>query len=205
MHDLFESNEPTRLDLPDADVTFWPSFAGPDEARAWEKALLEELPWAPETLTLFGREVLSPRLVAWHGDPGARYAYSGVSHDPAPWSPTLTNIRERLEALTSHSFNSVLANLYRDGSDSMGWHSDDERELGPEPVIASVSLGAARRFRLRHKRTKASQPIELTHGSLLVMAGMTQKFWQHAVPKTARPVGARINLTFRTVYATRGP
>jgi alkylated DNA repair dioxygenase AlkB len=139
-----------------------------------------------------------PRLVAWHGDPGTAYTYSGTLHEPLPWTPVLQSIRDRVQGLTGHSFNSVLLNRYRDGRDGMGWHADDERELGRDPVIASVSLGATRRFKLRHRRLReAVATIGLAHGDLLLMAGPTQHAYVHAVPKTTRPVDERVNLTFR--------
>ncbi len=151
-------------------------------------------------MRLFGREHLTPRLCAWYGDPGVRYAYSGQALEPLPWPPALARLRARLQNALGCPFNSVLCNLYRDGTDSMGWHSDDEASLGPRPVIASLSLGAARRFALRHRtRAYRSVALALGHGDLLIMAGDTQHHWQHAVPKTRRPIAPRINLTFRTV------
>jgi alkylated DNA repair dioxygenase AlkB len=121
-----------------------------------------------------------------------------------PWTPELQRIRQRVEELTAHRYNSVLLNLYRDGRDGMGWHADDEPELGREPVIASVSLGATRRFKLRHRRSRiAASALDLAHGDLLLMAGQTQHEYAHAVPKTARPVGERVNLTFRWIRPDR--
>ena len=182
-------------------------------ARAFEPALAdlllrqltEQVAWRQEEIVLFGRRHLVPRLVAWHGDPDASYEYSGVLHAPEAWIAPLAMLRERVEALTRHRFNSVLLNRYRNGRDGMGWHADDEPELGPDPVIASVSLGATRRFRLRHRRRADTRlDIDLEHGSLLLMAGTTQHHWLHAVPKTRRPVGERINLTFRRILAPSG-
>jgi alkylated DNA repair dioxygenase AlkB len=141
-----------------------------------------------------------PRLVAWHGDPGAVYTYSGTAHEPRPWTDDLRSVRERLQRLTGHRYNSVLLNLYRDGRDGMGWHADDEPELGPAPAIASLSLGATRRFRLRHRgQRELGCAVDLAHGDLLLMAGGTQSAYLHALPKTARLVGERINLTWRWV------
>lgn len=158
------------------------------------------LAWAPHRVRLFGREHLTPRLCAWYGDADVRYAYSGQTLDPLPWTPALADLRVRIESALGRSFNSVLCNLYRDGADCMGWHSDDEASLGPRPVIASLSLGATRRFALRHRRrAHPSVSLALAHGDLLVMGGDTQHHWQHALPRTHRPVGARINLTFRAV------
>lgn len=192
--------EPLRFDLPDADVRLWSRAFALDEADALLAALLAGIDWQQEDIVMFGERRRVPRLVAWHGDPGTAYTYSGTAHEPLPWTPTLQDIRSRIEALTGHSFNSVLLNRYRDGRDGMGWHADDERELGHEPAIASVSLGATRRFRLRHRRRRdAVATIELTHGDVLLMAGATQHAYVHALPKTTRAVGERINLTFRRV------
>lgn len=147
----------------------------------------------------------APRRCAWYGDPGARYAYSGLPLEPLPWTQALAGLRKALESHLGAPFNSVLANWYRDGHDRMGWHADDEASLGPEPLIASLSLGAPRRFALRH-RTRRDLPtaaITLEHGSLLVMAGPTQRCWKHALPAMARVTDPRINLTFRYVLPTR--
>jgi len=190
--------EPLRLDLPDADVRLWSGAFATAEADELLAALLAGISWQQEDIVIFGERRRVPRLIAWHGDPGAAYTYSGTAHEPLPWTPALQGIRSRIQDLTGHSFNSVLLNRYRDGRDGMGWHADDERELGRDPVIASVSLGATRRFKLRHRRLRdAVATIELAHGDLLLMAGPTQHAYVHAVPKTARPVGERVNLTFR--------
>jgi alkylated DNA repair dioxygenase AlkB len=194
------STEPLQLDLPDADVRLWRPAFQPAEADALLTLLCTRIDWQQEDIVIFGESKRVPRLVAWHGDPGAAYTYSGTAHEPLPWTPELQRIRQRVEELTGHRFNSVLLNLYRDGNDSMGWHADDEPELGREPVIASVSFGATRRFKLRHRRMRiATSTLELAHGDLLLMAGQTQHAYVHAVPKTARPVGTRVNLTFRWV------
>jgi alkylated DNA repair dioxygenase AlkB len=162
--------------------------------------LRHSLPWRSHRVRMFGREIDAPRLSCWIGDPAARYRYSGTTHEPEPWPAALAAVRERLAHAAGTPFNSVLANLYRDGRDCMGWHSDDEPELGPQPVIASLSLGATRRFVLKHRREPARQAVfELPHGSLLVMRGDTQRDWRHALPRTARAVGPRINLTFREI------
>lgn len=164
------------------------------------RVLRAEIDWRQEEVVIFGRPRLVPRLVAWHGEPGARYTYSGTPHKPLPWTPVLEQVRRRVQELSGRHFNAVLLNLYRDGRDGMGWHSDDEAELGPEPAIASVSLGATRRFCLRHRRRKEMRAeLSLPHGSLLLMSGATQRHWVHAVPKTAVRTGERINLTFRRV------
>jgi len=194
------STEPLRLDLPDADVRLWRAAFRPAEADALLAALRSQIDWQQEDILIFGERKRVPRLVAWHGEPGTAYTYSGTAHEPLPWTPELLRVRHRAEELTGRSYNSVLLNLYRDGRDGMGWHADDEPGLGREPAIASVSLGATRRFKLRHRRSRsAAGTLDLAHGDLLLMAGATQHHYVHAVPKTARPVGERVNLTFRRV------
>lgn len=189
-----------RLDLPDAEVHYCPGWLDPAAAEVAFAALIAEIDWQVHRIRLFGREVDTPRLCSWIGDPGAAYAYSGTRFEPRAWTPTLQRLRERLQGEGVGTFNSVLANRYRSGRDSMGWHSDDERELGPAPVIASISLGAPRRFRLRHRRDPALRAeLELEPGSLLIMQGQTQRHYRHDLPRTARPVGERINLTFRWI------
>ncbi len=192
------------LALPDGEARLWPSAWEAAEAAVLFEELRHSIEWQQEKIMIFGAPRTVPRLVAWHGDPGACYAYSGTLHEPLPWTEALERVRHRVLNLSGMAFNAVLLNLYRDGRDGMGWHSDDEPELGPAPVIASVSLGATRRFCLRHRRRKDLKlDLALEHGSLLLMAGQTQRHWVHAVPKTARPVGERINLTFRQVRSAR--
>lgn len=198
------STEPLQLNLPDADVRLWRPAFQPAEADDLLALLRTRIDWQQEEIVIFGERRRVPRLVAWHGDPGTAYTYSGTVHEPLPWTPELQQIRHRVEELTAHRYNSVLLNLYRDGRDGMGWHADDEPELGREPVIASVSLGTTRRFKLRQRRSRiAASTLDLAHGDLLLMAGQTQHAYVHAVPKTARPVGVRINLTFRWVHPDR--
>jgi alkylated DNA repair dioxygenase AlkB len=152
-------------------------------------------------LRLFGREVDAPRRSSWVGDPDATYVYSRTRFEPYPWTPALAELRGRVSAWCATDFNSVLCNLYRDGDDAMGWHSDNEPELGPTPVIASLSFGAARRFRLRHRHDPTLRfEVELPSGSLLVMSGTTQQFYRHDLPRSARVHDARINLTFRRIF-----
>jgi alkylated DNA repair dioxygenase AlkB len=192
--------DPLRLDLPNADVRWWPQALAADEADALFCALRERIDWQVEDIVMFGERRRVPRLIAWHGDPGTGYTYSGTAHEPQPWTPELRLLLAKVEALTGHAYNSVLLNRYRDGNDSMGWHADDEPELGRNPAIASVSLGATRRFKLRHRRQRdAAATVDLAHGDVLLMAGATQHGYVHALPKTARPVGERINLTLRWI------
>ena len=188
-----------RVALPDAELVYRACFFAPEEARNLFVALRAEIRWERHRVRTRGREVDCPRLSGWEGD--ATYAYSGLTLRPAPWTPRVAAVRRRIEAATGEMFNSVLANLYRDGSDRLGWHADDEPELGPAPVIASASFGAPRRFLFRPKRGGASVPIVLDPGSLLVMRGPTQQHWLHSIPPTRRPIGPRINLTFRRIFA----
>ncbi|WP_329741565.1 alpha-ketoglutarate-dependent dioxygenase AlkB family protein [Dyella sp. A6] len=195
-----------RLDLPGADVTLAADWLPAPEADALFKQLRADIPWETHRLRMFGREVASPRLSCWIGDAGASYTYSGRRFEPRAWPASLLALRQRIEQACGARFNSVLANLYRDGHDSMGWHSDDEPELGPQPLIASLSLGAERRFRFRRRRARgeASQPGDacewrLPHGSLLRMAGDTQRLYRHDLPAMRRVDAPRINLTFRLI------
>ena len=172
------------------------------EAPAWFAALMAEVRWEQHWLTLFGRRIAAPRLSAWYAEPGCGYRYSGLSLVAQPFTPVLEQIRARTEALSGHGFNSVLLNLYRDGADGMSWHSDDEPELGPAPLIASVSLGATRRLLLRRRDARDARfGLDLGDGSLLLMEPPLQRYWQHSVPKTRRAVGPRINLTWRRILA----
>jgi alkylated DNA repair dioxygenase AlkB len=159
--------------------------------------LLRETDWRHETVVVYGKRHLQPRLTAWHGKAG--YGYSGLTLEALPMTPLLEQLRAAVETATGHRYNSVLLNYYRDGADSMGMHSDDERELGPRPAIASLSYGAARTFILRHKRSKRTLKFDLQDGNLLLMAGSLQQNWQHGINKTAKPTGARLNLTFRYI------
>jgi len=197
----------TLILLPQAEVLLDLHFLAPEAAENLLTELMNTVAWRQEPIKLFGKEVLQPRLTAWHGDPAARYSYSGLALEPEPWTPALQQLRQQVEAASNARFNSVLLNLYRTGQDSMGWHADGEPELGPEPVIASVSLGATRRFRLRprdaQRLTHEPVSLELASGSLLLMRGPTQHHWLHAVPKTARPTAPRLNLTFRLIVTGR--
>ncbi|MFN0087540.1 MAG: alpha-ketoglutarate-dependent dioxygenase AlkB family protein [Blastocatellia bacterium] len=190
-----------HVEMPSAEVVLHEGFFSPEESARLMKSLLAETAWGQGEIKIHGKLHAEPRLTAWHGDEGKSYSYSGIVLHPRPWTPLLAEIRERVDAAAGARFNSVLLNLYRDGRDSNGWHQDNEPELGGNPVIASVSFGATRRFQMRHKRRKELPRIDLDleDGSLLVMAGPTQHFWRHQVPKTSRPVGARINLTFRVI------
>ena len=183
-----------------ADLLFYPNWMATGVADSLMTALRENIAWECHRIKMFGREVDSPRLSCWMGDAGASYVYSQTRFEPHPWLRELQRLRERLQNEFECKFNSVLANLYRHGQDSMGWHSDDEPELGKQPVIASISLGATRRFSFKAKSENAKAVhLELPHGSLLLMRGDTQKNYRHALAKTAKLVGERINLTYRNI------
>ncbi len=203
---LFESApqgdtiQATRLALPGADVEFHPQFLNQDQSDELLADLDETVIWSQESVQMYGRRIPIPRLTAWYGDPGQTYSYSKINMSPLPWTGPLRQLRDQLEGVSGARFNSVLLNLYRRGSDGVAWHCDDEPELGTSPVIASVSLGATRKFQLRCKADSAMrQDISLTHGSLLLMRGTTQRNWEHQIPKTSRDTAPRINLTFRLI------
>ncbi len=187
--------------LPDAELLFQPHCDLGFGHDALFERLLAETTWREESITVFGKTHLQPRLVAWYGDPGASYTYSGIQHEPLPWTETLAALRDHVGEVTDAPYNSVLLNLYRNERDSMGLHADDEPELGPEPVIASISLGEQRSiyFQHRHRRDVKNLNLPLPSGSLLVMRGATQRNWKHGLRKLSRPCGPRINLTFRWI------
>lgn len=176
-------------------------FLPAEVADRYCRSLLREVQWQEEHYTIYGKRVTAPRLVAWYGDPGATYRYSGIFHTPLPWLESLSQLKLQVEHQSQHTFNSVLCNLYRDGQDSMGWHADKELELGENPYIASLSLGQERLFKFRHNKTKQTIDVVLGNGSLLLMGGEIQHHWRHALPKSAKAKQSRINLTFRTIVA----
>jgi len=189
--------QPQELLPHDGSALYQPGFFNSVDSERMFRSIMDETPWEARHIILFGKEVPQPPLACWYGD--SAYSYSGITLDPRPMTPTLLAIKQRCEEATSTQFNSVLVNLYRDGQDSMGLHADDEPELGSEPVIASVSFGAERNFRLRHRLTKELQQVSLASGSLLVMSGLSQACWMHDIPKTKKFVEPRINLTFRYI------
>ena len=208
-HSLSLFDSPGTLEdiaLIDAELAFAEHFYSHQEADKLFTLLLSETEWRQENIQVWGKFHLQPRLTAWHADPGTAYSYSGINLQAQDWTPTLRKIKDDIGVATGHQFNSVLLNLYRDQNDSMGWHSDDEPELGRNPVIASLSLGATRRFKLKHK-TRSEQKvisIALAHGSLLLMAGSTQHNWLHGIAKQSRKIEPRINLTFRQIMSSIG-
>lgn len=172
----------------------------PAECILLQEKLLATVPWKQEPIIMFGKKIMQPRLTAWFAHPGKTYRYSGITMIPAPWNELLTGIRQRVTDRTGMVFNSVLLNLYRNGDDSMGWHRDNEKELGPNPAIASLSFGATREFRMRlYQDKQLEQKISLCAGSLLLMSGQSQQYWEHALPKRAGLTEPRLNLTFRYI------
>jgi alkylated DNA repair dioxygenase AlkB len=186
----------------DGTVEYTPSFFARPEAESLFQELLETTPWQKDEVELFGQRRTLSREVAWMGDAGFTYSYSGGSKTASPWTPALVLVKERVERRTALRFNSCLLNLYHDGSEGMGWHSDDEKTLGRNPVIASVSFGAERIFKLKHRKSKEVVSVLLEQGSLLVMKGETQHHWVHTMPKTKKITTPRINLTFRLFVGT---
>ncbi|MGE8359644.1 alpha-ketoglutarate-dependent dioxygenase AlkB family protein [Pseudomonas sp.] len=190
----------TELTLPDADLRLLPQWVDAATADRWLAQLVAETAWEQPEVHIFGRAVAVPRLLAWYGDAEASYRYSGQTHQPQPWTPLLAEIRTRVQDEVGQPLNGVLLNYYRDGNDSMGWHSDDEAELGRNPLVASLNLGGTRRFDLRRKGgSRIEHSLSLDHASLLVMGGPTQHYWQHQVAKTRQPCAPRLNLTFRLI------
>ncbi len=173
-------------------------FAKPEADRFFHE-LREGIAWRQESMYMYGKKVAFPRLTAWYGDNDKDYSFSGIKLSPHPWTDSLLKIRSKVEQFSKASFNSVLLNLYRNGNDSISWHTDAEPELGRNPVIASLSLGVARKFQLRHVNGHGKLDIELTHGSLLLMRGELQHYWQHQLPKSKTVLSERINLTFRLI------
>lgn len=193
--------ERIELDMPDADVTLWPAFLDAPAADQLATQLTAGIAWQQRDIQLFGKTFRQPRLVAWHGDAGAAYTYSGTRFEPEPWTRHLAELRSTVSDAAGAPFNSVLLNLYRNERDSMGMHADDEPELGARPVIASLSLGAERvlTFKHRERTDLPARRLPLPGGSLLVMRGQTQTYWKHGITKRQRPCGPRINLTFRQI------
>ncbi len=207
MSDLFAAADRLeRIPMIDAEVYYLSDLVlvrERDEILQW---LIAGTEWRQDTIVVWGKTYQQPRLVAWYGDSGSEYTYSGITLSPMPWTELLLDIKKRVERITQESFNSVLLNYYRDNRDSMGFHSDDEPELGEKPVIASVSLGEERTLVLKHKMDKLAKPVRLrlASGSLLLMKGETQRCWKHGIAKETRRCGARVNLTFRHIAAHGG-
>lgn len=185
-------------------MSYQKNLFDPDESKSFLDKLSATIHWERPLFRIYGKEYPLPRLTAWYGDPGTTYKYSGITNLPLPWTEELLLIKKRAEEASHEHFNSVLLNLYRSGEDHMSWHSDDEKSLGENPVIVSVSFGEVRKFSVKHTLNKDIQPItlELASGSLLIMKGEMQKFWQHRINPSKRAMGTRINLTFRKVISS---
>lgn len=199
--ELFQ-NKLIVYDLPDAKIQYYPDFFSHATSDQMLRNLIRNIEWRQNTIQFYGKRSLVPRLEAWYGDEGKSYSYSGIKMSPQPWSEALLEIKLVLETFTKTRFNSVLINYYRNGKDRVAWHSDDEKELGRNPVIGSISFGAERRFKLRHRDYKKNghkAEIKLENGSLLLMKGETQHHWMHEIPRSSLPIGPRINLTFRFI------
>lgn len=199
MNSLFPTDA-IHLEIPDADITYFPAFFDKIEADKIYTELLENTVWQQDKITVYGKTHLQPRLTALYGNEGKPYSYSNIKMQPHHWTILLQKIKFYIESVSETNFTTVLLNNYRNGNDSNGWHADDEKELGINPVIASVSFGAERVFQLKHNTNKSlKKSIILEHGSLLIMKGKTQHYWKHQIPKTTKPVEPRINLTFRLI------
>lgn len=199
MKSLFDS-DPIVFDVPDASIIYYPNFFSTEEATMLFDTLQKEIPWQQDDIKVYGKVYPQPRLTALFGNEGKSYSYSNITMHPHKWSPLLMSIKEKVEKATEAIYSTVLLNYYRDGKDSNGWHADNEKELGTNPIIASLSFGAERMFQLKHNAIPNQKiNIPLAHGSLLVMKGTTQHFWKHQIPKTTKPIGPRINLTFRII------
>lgn len=199
MNSLFQS-EPIVFDLPDAEIIYFPAFLSREEADSLFLELLQNIPWQQDEISVYGKKHLQPRLTALYGNEGKPYSYSNIKMQPHNWTLPLQKIKSLVENICETYFTTVLLNYYRDGNDGNGWHADNEKELGINPIIASLSLGAERNFQLKHNLDSSQKKnIVLENGSLLLMKGSTQHFWKHQVPKTAKTIGSRINLTFRVI------
>ena len=185
----------------DGILNYFPNFLSENEANGYMELLLSAVEWRSDKIKMFGKEVAQPRLTGWYGDPGTVYTYSGLTMQPSLWTPALLDLKSKVEQVCEQQFNSVLLNLYRTGRDHMSYHADDERELGRNPTIASLSLGQERIFQIKHRHQKDLAPLkfDLESGSLIIMKGEMQKYWLHRINPTKKVVGPRINLTFRRI------
>jgi len=197
---LFEASETLKIKLSNAEIDYTPAFYNLKESRELFEAIYHQTNWIEDDIKVYGKLYKQPRLTAFYANNDKAYGYSNISMSPQPFTPVLNTIKLKIEKATEMTFSSCLLNLYRDGQDSNGWHADDEKELGENPVIASLSLGADRLFHLKHKNIKTlKHKLTLQNGSLLLMKGETQHHWLHQIPKTKKLIDKRINLTFRLI------
>ncbi|MFZ4796634.1 MAG: alpha-ketoglutarate-dependent dioxygenase AlkB family protein [Bacteroidia bacterium] len=185
--------------IENGEYLYLPNFFANIESNFFLNELRKKIQWKQESMNMYGKKIDFPRLTAWYGNNDKPYSFSGITLQPLPWNDEILAIKNKIETKANTEFNSVLLNLYRDGNDSISWHTDAEKELGKNPIIASVNFGETRKFQLRHIITKEKLELELKHGSLLIMQGELQHFWQHQVPKTKEVKKERINLTFRII------
>ncbi|GAF04643.1 alpha-ketoglutarate-dependent dioxygenase AlkB family protein [Saccharicrinis fermentans] len=199
--DLFSqgNSQAQWVSITNGEYLFVPDFFNVEEANRHFKTLLNDVEWKQESMSMYGKVIPFPRLTAWYGDNDKPYSFSGIILSPIQWNEALLEIKAKIEVEAKTIFNSVLLNRYRNGNDSISWHTDSEKELGLNPIIASVNFGATRKFQLRHKESKEKIELKLGHGSLLIMGGELQHYWQHQVPKTKKAVNERINLTYRVI------
>ena len=200
MDQLSFFGELEAIKLPADLMEYYAAVFAPDEAMNLMKTFINSVPWEQRKISMYGKEMMTPRLTAWYGDPGKDYTFSGSKFDPLPWTNELLLIKQKVETISQMQFNSVLLNYYRDANDSVAWHSDDEYELGIKPIIASVSLGQVRRFEVRHKTDHQKKyAVDLQNGSVLLMKGDLQHNWEHRIPKSTKSLKERVNLTFRVI------
>lgn len=199
--ELFQPDPTVNLLPCDGVVNYHGRILGEEESKNYYERLDSNVPWQHDEVVLFGKHIITARKVAWYGDAGLSYTYSGTTKQALPWTPELGELKAIAETRSGVVFNSCLLNLYHDGREGMGWHSDDEKSLVKNGCIASMSFGAERKFSFRHKRTRETASVMLESGSLLLMAGETQTHWHHQLPKSAKVITPRINLTFRTMVA----
>ena len=199
--DIFsiKKNSLESIIIPNGAYIYIPNYFDSELSKAYFKNFLDDIQWRQEEMKIYGRLIKFPRLTSWYGDSNKPYTFSGITLNPNEWTNHLLEIKNKIELQFELSFNSVLLNIYRNGSDSISWHTDAEKELGQNPVIASVNFRATRNFQLRHRDTKERIDINLENGSLLIMRGELQHYWQHQIPKTKKDIGQRINLTFRYI------
>jgi alkylated DNA repair dioxygenase AlkB len=200
--DLFGEEPPkdgAPVILKNGEYIYFPCFLNREQANLYLEAFINKIEWKQESMYMYGKQVMFPRLTSWYGDNDKPYSFSGIKLNPHPWNEELIQIKQLIEPVCKVTFNSVLLNLYRDGNDSISWHSDAEKELGKNPIIASINFGAERKFQIRHNETQETHEILLKHGSLLIMKGELQHFWKHQVPKQKGITKERVNLTFRVI------
>lgn len=203
LYELFSENNSQTYQIferPDAELILYPFLFSGDEFDGFFELLRDQISWQQEKIKMYGKVYNVPRLTAWYSEENKTYTYSGIKVQSIPWIPVLLQIKKKIEAVSNNKFNSVLLNYYRSGQDGVSWHSDDEWELGDNPVIGSVSFGVTRDFQMKHKFLKDEKfKIALQHGSYLLMQGRTQHHWLHQIPKSNKRMGARINLTYRVI------